>query len=330
MQPTQGVLRVRKEPCFGRRTQGTWPWLSYSVGSSLGPSGGTRSKFLCLSTYMSDDIEDLARSIQERRAILFVGAGVSIVVGLPSWQELIDHMMDELGLTEEGEQGRALGHPVLAEYYRLRHGSIGPLRSWMDREWKVSEERVRGSRIHQLIVSLDFPMIYTTNYDRNLEVAYELAGRPYAKIANARDLTLVELHDTQIVKFHGDFDDDNSLVLTESDYFSRLSFDSPLDVKFRADAMSRTLLFIGYSVQDMNIRLLLHRIWETWNRSSHERNRPKSFVFLPRAGPAQEALLNRWGITVLTSKISDPEGALTEFLERLTTRVAELRDAAED
>ena len=252
-----------------------------------------------------------------------------MVVGLPSWQELIDHMMEELGL-DDGEQGRALGHPILAEYYRLRHGTIGPLRSWMDREWSVSEEKVRNSRVHQLVVDLDFPLIYTTNYDRNLEVAYEVADKPFAKIANARDLTFVRLDDTQIVKFHGDFDDDDSLVLTESDYFSRLRFDSPLDIKFQADAMSRTLLFIGYSMQDLNIRLLLHRIWETWSQSAYGRNRPPSYVFLPQAGPAQEAVLSHWGITVLTSRIEDPEEALTEFLGRLASRVGELRAETPD
>nr|WP_241557959.1 SIR2 family protein [Falsirhodobacter deserti] len=112
----------------------------------------------------------------------------------------------------------------------------------MDREWKVSEEQVQHSSIHDLIVSLDFPLIYTTNYDRNLEVAFGLHGRSFAKIANARDIALADSQSTQIVKFHGDFDDDESLVLTESDYFSRLSFDSPLDVKFRSDAMSRTVI----------------------------------------------------------------------------------------
>ncbi|WP_377109866.1 SIR2 family NAD-dependent protein deacylase [Rubellimicrobium aerolatum] len=274
---------------------------------------------------MATDIEDLAQSIHDRRAILFVGAGVSMVVGLPSWQALIDHMMRELLLEAETDPGPALGHPILAEYYRIRHGSIGPLRSWMDREWKVSEERVRDSRIHQLIVELGFPLIYTTNYDRNLEVAFESHGRPFAKIANERDLTFAGSEDTQIVKFHGDFDDDASLVLTETDYFSRLSFDSPLDVKFRADAMSRTLLFVGYSMQDLNIRLLLHRIWESWSRSPYQDNRPPSYVFLPCAGPAQAAVLKRWGITVLSSAETDPEAALTEFLERLAARVAELR-----
>jgi hypothetical protein len=252
-----------------------------------------------------------------------------MVVGLPSWQALIDHMMDELEIDGNGKTRPGLEHPILAEYYRLRRGSIGPLRSWMDREWKVSEDRVRDSRIHQIVVELDFPLIYTTNYDRNLEVAFELAQKPFRKISNARDLTLASRDEgTQIVKFHGDFDDDASLVLTESDYFARLNFDSPLDVKFRADAMSRTLLFIGYSMQDLNIRLLLYRIWETWSRSAYERNRPPSYVFLPRAGPAQEAVLSSWGITVLTSRLPDPEAALTEFLEALHARVEEI--AAED
>lgn len=278
---------------------------------------------------MLGDIDDLARSVLDRRAILFVGAGVSMTVGLPSWQALIDHMMEELALDAEAQGSRDLGHPILAEYYRLHRGSIGPLRSWMDRQWKVSEDRVRESPIHRLLVELDFPLIYTTNYDRNLEVAYELAGRPYHKVANARDLTHVDRPGTQIVKFHGDFDDDASLVLTESDYFARLAFDSPLDVKFRSDAMSRTLLFIGYSMSDLNIRLLLFRIWETWSRSAYERSRPPSYVFLPRAGPAQEAVLRSWGIDVLTSRDEDPETALTGFLERLKARVKELAAEAD-
>jgi hypothetical protein len=47
-------------------------------------------------------------------------------------------------------------------------------------------------------------------------------------------------------------------VLTETDFLNRLSFDSPLDIKLHADALGRTVLFIGYSMTDPNIRLLLH------------------------------------------------------------------------
>ncbi|TIX44262.1 MAG: Sir2 family NAD-dependent protein deacetylase, partial [Mesorhizobium sp.] len=50
---------------------------------------------------MPSALEQLAQSVKERRAILFVGAGVSMSVGLPSWQKLIQHMEDELCLDRD-------------------------------------------------------------------------------------------------------------------------------------------------------------------------------------------------------------------------------------
>jgi hypothetical protein len=171
-------------------------------------------------------------------------------------------------------------------------------------------------------VSMDFPIIYTTNYDRNLEAAFEIHQRPFVKVANARDVAKAREGVAQIVKFHGDFDDDQSLVIAETDYFDRLSFDSPLDIKFRADAMGRTILFIGYSMSDMNIRLLLHSLWKTWRQSGYESNRPKSFVFMTRSDPVQQAVLGQWGITTLIEESDDPEQALTRFLSKLKDAVA--------
>ena len=275
---------------------------------------------------MTNDVDDLAMAIKRRNAVLFVGAGVSMSVGLPSWRSLVTHMAEELRLPPELLDSSDFSYQTLAEFYRLELGSIGPLRSWMDRNWHISREAVENSRLHNLIVSLDFPIIYTTNYDRNLEVAFEIRGQAYERIANARDIAASKSSATQIVKFHGDFDDDASLVLAETDYFNRLSFDSALDIKFQADALGRTILFIGYSMSDVNIRLLLHRLWKTWERSSYERDRPRSFVFMPTANIIEEAVLGSWGITVLHGDTPDPEEALAGFLQNLCDRIAELPD----
>src|SRR4051812_11705846 len=245
-------------------------------------------------TLSSRDV--LADAIKRRHAILFVGAGVSMAVGLPSWQTLVDHLLKELELDPSVIDGLNDGYQMLAEFYRLKHGSMGPLRSWLDRNWKLASDRVSNSQLHKLIVELNFPTIYTTNYDRNLETAFELHNRPYAKIANAKQIADAPAGVTHIIKCHGDFDDDSSLVLTETDFLNRLSFDSPLDIQFRLDVLGRTVLFISYSMSDPNIRLLFLSIWQTWQKSGHKDHRPPSFVFMPSSNPVQEAILAHWGL----------------------------------
>lgn len=271
---------------------------------------------------MTDGLASLAKAIGRGSAILFVGAGVSISVGLPSWEKLIEQMAKELGIDEEFSMRRDR-FQTLAEYYRIRHGSIGPLRSWMDRNWSVARDRIETSELHRLIVMLNFPIIYTTNYDRNLELAFEIYGQRYVKVANARDVAQARQGVTHIVKFHGDFDDDSSLVLTETDYLDRLSFNSPLDVRFRADALGSTILFIGYSLSDPNIRLLLHRLWQTWHRSGYEKDRPPSFIFMASRNPVEEAVLGHWGISAVVGEVNDPQAALVNFLRQLVEAVGE-------
>jgi hypothetical protein len=267
----------------------------------------------------------LAGAIKRRQAILFVGAGVSMAVGLPSWKTLVDHLLKELQLGPEVIDGMNDGYQMLAEFYRLKQGGMGPLRSWLDRNWKVATDKVSQSELHKLIVELDFPAIYTTNYDRNLETAFEIHHKPYAKIANAKHIADAARDVTHIIKYHGDFDDDASLVLTETDFLDRLSFDAPLDIKFRADALGRTILFIGYSMSDPNIRLLLHSIWQTWEKSGHRNHRPPSFVFMPSSNPVQEAILAHWGLTLLTPASGSCRGdALTTFLADIRARIHDL------
>ncbi|KAA2235283.1 SIR2 family NAD-dependent protein deacylase [Salinarimonas soli] len=265
--------------------------------------------------------DDLVKAVRDKEAILFAGAGVSMTVGLPSWRTLIEHMAAELGL--DTEAAGDLNYFTLAEYYRLKQGSIGPLRSWMDRHWSIPDDRLRDSRVHELIVELDFPIIYTTNFDRNLETSFALRDKPFVKIVNAKDVARVRPGLTQIVKLHGDFDDDASIVIAETDYLDRLSFDSPLDMKFQADALGKTLLFVGYSLSDLNIRFLLHRLWKTWQASGYEKDRPRSYVFMMRASPIEEAVLEQWGIEVITQAGADPDRRLEAFLERIAEAVRE-------
>tara|TARA_Y100000780_G_C13691477_1_gene419717 strand:+ start:4307 stop:5059 length:753 start_codon:yes stop_codon:yes gene_type:complete len=248
--------------------------------------------------------------------MLFVGAGVSANLSLPTWSQLTAHIATELGY--DPEIFSTYGTPLaLAEFYKKKKGSLGPLRSWMDREWHKPDIDISQSEIHRLITLGKFSRIYTTNYDRWLEIAHDRFGVPYDKVASVADLVSVTDGRRQIVKFHGDFDDDASIVLDETSYYQRLNYDSPLDIKLSNDVLGNSVLFIGYSLSDINIRLLFYRLTEMWGRSALSSARPKSYVFANRPNPVAQEILGHWGVEMIVSEEDDPKKALTDFLKEL-------------
>jgi hypothetical protein len=262
----------------------------------------------------TEKLQHLREAYHRHEVILFVGAGMSLSLGLPPWSALIEHMTAELGLDPGSFHGK-ISYLTLAEYFRLQHGSIGPLRSWMDREWHRSEILVQSSRAHELIAKGRFRIIYTTNYDRWLENAFDHYQRPYVKIVSVADLARLDPNAAQIIKFHGDFENDESIVLDESSYFRRLDFESPLDIKLRADILGRTVLFIGYSLADINIRYLFYKLSRLWKASVPGTPQPNSYIFSPSHNRVQESVLAQWGIQMISLERDDPSKALVEFLE---------------
>jgi hypothetical protein len=200
---------------------------------------------------------------------------------------------------------------------RLQKGSIDSLRARLIRQWDVDDDSLRRSEVHRLIVRLGFPLIYTTNYDHLLERAFELNGRRYHKVVTPYDIPRGDAQVPTIVKFHGDLDEPDSLVLAETDYFRRLLFEGPLDIRLTADAFERAVLFIGYSLSDVNLRFMLYRLRAIWLRSGYERSQPRSYVFMPKRNVVQERILDSWGITAIVGSKDCEDAALCSFLESL-------------
>ena len=258
----------------------------------------------------------LKKDIKNGEVILFVGAGVSNTINLPTWSELIDYIATDLGYDETifSCYGDAL---TLAEYYKINKGHIGELRSWMDTQWNVDDNVILNSTVHSAIVNMNFPIIYTTNYDHCLEKAFSLNNKEYTKIISVDDLVNIKKNSTQIIKFHGDTISDSSIVLAESDYFERLAFESPLDIKLRADMLSKSILFLGYSLSDINIRILIYKLDQLWKKSNNNSNRPQSYIFLPTPNPIQEKVLRARGVIPIVGESIDKKESIERFLDSL-------------
>ncbi|MCY1523988.1 hypothetical protein D9M68_589030 [compost metagenome] len=84
------------------------------------------------------------------------------------------------------------------------------------------------------------------------------------------------------------------------------------------------MLFIGYSLADINIRILFYKLSKLWSASTNGDAKPRSYIFSPRPNPVQEAILDQWGISMITSEIEETGSALEDFLTQLSesTRIS--------
>lgn len=259
--------------------------------------------------------EEIKLQIKNDDLILFIGAGVPASLEIPDWNDLISLLAKDLDY--DPDIFKLYGDFLsLAEYYRIEKENITELIEYMNQNWRVDDEVIKSSEIYKCILKMNCSIIYTTNYENSLERAFEIEGKPFRKIVNLESLVELTSNETQIIKFHGDLSETESIVLTESNYFERLNFESELDIKLRSDILGKSILFIGYSLSDINIRLLLYKLDSLW-RKTNKNNRPKSYIFMPKYNPIQEKIFHSRGIEPIFGTEIDKKLSLEKFLREL-------------
>jgi hypothetical protein len=281
--------------------------------------------------------DDLVTMLGQRRVIPFVGAGFSGVHDVPNWEKLLSSLVDEIQAGSEVDPvlsyrdiSKACNGDNLqiAEYLYLVAGeTIGPIRHGMSMSLQ-SEKPLLESTPHVELANLGAPYVYTTNFDDLIEKTYRELGLKVDVVALPRDMALGHADRTEIVKYHGDLRYEQTLVLTESQYYTRLEFESPMDLKFRSDLLGRSVLFMGYSFRDINIRVIWFRLMKMM-QDVPVKDRPPSYIVRLRPNAVLDTLYEAVGLKTL---VIDPDGAaaspeaqnqlLSEFLMELAFRAS--------
>lgn len=268
---------------------------------------------------MSNVPPDLVNRLAKGQVIPFVGAGVSVSLGLPSYATLIQELGSQIGF--DGTIFDKMGdYLTLAEFYRIKKSGLADLQIYLQEKWKKSNQEILGSAVHKAIVDLRCKLIYTTNFDDFLEKAHWVHKRRYRALRSVNDFVDLAEDKVHIVKLHGDLRSTKTMVFTESQYFERLAFESPLDIKLRADILGKSMLFVGYSLTDINVRLLLFRLQKLWESGPRPERRPKSYVFLGRPNEVLENVLRARGLEPIVGESTDQSVSLTNFLKSLRTQ----------
>lgn len=276
--------------------------------------------------------EELVALAAERRLIPFLGAGFSSSLGLPSWERMLRDVCEgvESALPFD-DLLKATNHDLLqvAEYLYLKHDrQIGPIRHQIEKSFSASPSMPLVSGPHVELVNLGAGQIYTTNYDDIIEATYRSLGLPVNSVILPKDVALADTDRTQVVKYHGDLAHERTLVLTESAYYKRLDFESPMDLKFRSDLLGKSVLFMGYSFRDINIRIIWFKLMDMM-RDIPEADRRPSYIVRLEANPALEELYAAVGLKTIVLNpdgkdlSSDERASLVgDFLFELSSRAA--------
>lgn len=265
----------------------------------------------------------LKKEFQDGRLIPFLGAGFSKPLKLPDGSQLIASLAKTLGFEPElfDMHGR---FEQLAEFFaRSAPNRFQRLVYDMTRNFDSvdAETRRKTSPMHLALAALDWRTIYTTNYDRHIEGAFEDALKPVSVLASFADFQGPRVRDVcEVIKFHGTLDQPETIILTESSYFRRMALEAPPDQRLRADLLSNSFLFIGYSFSDTNIRYIWYRMNQLREQSKmgtkHAQAR-RCFFATHGAGLVQPDILEQWNIDVIQLDPTDKSASVAKLLESI-------------
>jgi hypothetical protein len=130
---------------------------------------------------------------------------------------------------------------------------------------------------YQMLANLELPIYLTTNYDDFLTRALAAANRPpQVQVCRWHTQLFDELNDYPEVKptekepfvfhLHGELSIPSSLLVTEDDYIDftvslgQQDEDSVIPHRIRRALATTALLFVGYSLEDWNFRVLMRQL----------------------------------------------------------------------
>jgi hypothetical protein len=178
---------------------------------------------------------------------------------------LTERLIEDGGLTEAGireAEGGVPGQMTQGPKLNRLISQIGRHRRGQDREDPYA-----------ILAGMPFPIYFTTSFTTLLEDALADVGRPANVVdfpwdgarVSSRNNPEPQASNPTVVRLFGGFDDPDSMVLTEDDYFKYLTTWTTVKSKALAGLQSKmtnhNLLIMGFGLDDWDFRVLFRSIF---------------------------------------------------------------------
>lgn len=210
----------------------------------------------------------LIREIAERRVVVFIGAGISksAAPALPSWPALIGDLSKNLSSKKDQKLvNQLVRSDRLLDAAELINSVISAAerRNFLEQKFLLAPPPT--SEIYKDILNLDFKVCITTNYDQLIEKNFEhFSGghvthhvRTYSYKNFIADLRSPS---RTILKLHGCVTNTAEIVLDRKSYFNAKADNPGIYDAVQALSTVNTVLFLGYSISDPDIQLILESV----------------------------------------------------------------------
>lgn len=236
------------------------------------------------------DIQAIRNAIENDTLTVFVGAGFSKfaetdTIKFPSWEELMTSFRQDLDISED-------------EYLRMGALKLAQLYYNDFKEYRLYEKlrsiipsHANPSPLHEQLFDLKPKYVITTNFDNLLEKTINEQGLIYDIIKSDDDFVKSTLP-KKLIKIHGDLDTHN-IVFKEDDYLNYANNRPLLDNFLRHILSSTTVLFLGYSYGDNNVKQITKWI-EKQSKIS-----PPRFMLKPEENKSEIKYLDNHHIRVI-------------------------------
>jgi len=198
----------------------------------------------------------IKKAAENGKLVLFVGAGASMLLGMPSWKQLADSVLKNLrskGLINYAElnQLKILDpKKQLSIAYTLADKNI-------DLDLPHYLTRTKDSKIYSYLNAIGSVYV-TTNYDHELfpesrEISSNQLNQTVERVSDPNDFNTAILKTPgTVIHLHGDIGTPGKMIVTTRDYLSH--YDHENVISFLGKLFDEyTVLFVGYGLEEAEI-----------------------------------------------------------------------------
>lgn len=206
------------------------------------------------------ELGEIARS---GRLVPFMGAGISISAGAPTWSELLGRLAKAANLSEpERKALKELSNldqaAVLRTYFEEKFPGAGDMK--FGRAVSEAVNMQQYGLAPSLLACLPSTGAITLNYDTLFERASKDAGSPRTVIPGEKPDDATAATHKWLLKLHGSVDKPETIVLTRDDYLGYSATREALSALVKAHLITHHLLFVGFGLADDHFHEIIHDV----------------------------------------------------------------------